>query len=105
MSDIKVTLYHANWCGHCKTFMPTWDALKKVFDKNNIKHAELESVSNVEEVKNAGVNGFPTIRISKDNKDYDYNGPRTPDGLMSELLPNLQMGGGITKRYMVSYSN
>ena len=29
----KITLYHADWCGHCKRFKPTWEALKGVFKK------------------------------------------------------------------------
>ena len=104
MSNTKVTLYHANWCGHCKNFMPTWNALKNVFGKNNIEHAEYESDANSKEVQKAGVQGFPTIRITQNNKTYDYNGPRTPDGLINEVLPNLQKGGGSVRRYEVNYT-
>ena len=105
MSNTKVTLYHADWCGHCKNFMPTWNALKKIFDQNNVKYDEYESDKNIEEIKNANVNGFPTIRISKNNKEYDYNGSRSPDDLLNEILPNLQKGGSKTKRIMINYSD
>ena len=69
MLDNNITLYHANWCGHCKNFMPTWNALKDVFDKNNVTYAEYESDNNSAEVSAAGIRGFPTIRISKNGQN------------------------------------
>ena len=86
----KITLYHAEWCVHCKIFKPTWDALKDVFEKNNIDFAEFEDGKNEAIIQKAGVDGFPTIRISKDSKDeYDYMGARTADAIIHELIPNL----------------
>ena len=32
----KVTLYYADWCGHCTKFKPTWEGIKQVFKLNNI---------------------------------------------------------------------
>ena len=107
MSDTKITLYHANWCGHCVNFLPTWKALKDVFNLNNIKHEEYEDSANPKVIKEANINGFPTIRISKNNKEYDYNGPRTPDDILHAVIPNLQIGGNnkTTKRHMINYKN
>ena len=39
---VKVKLYYANWCGHCKSFKPTWEALKPLFEKNNVEFSEFE---------------------------------------------------------------
>jgi len=101
----KITLYHANWCGHCKRFKPTWDALKDVFAKNNVQYEEFEDSTNENEIENAGVEGFPTIRITDEKGDeYDYNGERSAEGILHEILPNLQMGGKRQKSYKISYS-
>jgi protein disulfide-isomerase A4 len=101
----KITLYHANWCGHCKRFMPTWNALKDVFSKNNIQYEEYEDTENEIEVQNAGVEGFPTIRITNDTgEEYDYNGDRSADGILNEVLPNLQMGGSKLNKYKIRYT-
>tara|TARA_Y100000589_G_scaffold327871_1_gene370667 strand:- start:297 stop:647 length:351 start_codon:yes stop_codon:yes gene_type:complete len=99
----KVTLYHANWCGHCKNFKPTWDGLKSFFQENNIEFAEYEDTANPKEIEDAKVEGFPTIRITKDNNEYDYFGERTADAIISEVLPNLQIGGNDESLYKEKY--
>ena len=73
----KVTLFHANWCGHCKSFMPTWQALKKIFKENNIEFAEYEDEKDEDAIKSNNIDGFPTIKIHKDgelaSESKDFN--------------------------------
>ena len=99
----KVTLFYADWCSHCTSFKPTWNALKKVFDSNNVEYAEYEESKDPKFVEAAGVQGFPTIKIEKDNQEYEYNGKRDVNDILHEVLPNLQMGGGI-RRYKIFYN-
>ena len=38
---INITLFHADWCGHCVNFMPTWESMRsdKQAEKNiKFKH-------------------------------------------------------------------
>lgn len=90
----SITLYYANWCGHCHSFMPTWDALKGFFKQHGIKAKQYEDKTNPTEIKSAGINGFPTIKINKNGKEYEYRGPRDADSIIYELKPDFQMGGG-----------
>lgn len=90
----KVSLYYANWCGHCNTFKPEWEALKNTLDQLNIEHDEFEESQNKKEVAEASIKGFPTIRISKDNSVYEYRGPRTAPDILYELGVQPQVGGG-----------
>ena len=101
----KITLYYADWCGHCRRFKPTWEALKNVFKKNNVEYVEYEDSKHEGIIQNAGVEGFPTIRITNNKgEEYDYNGERSADGILHEVLPNLQMGGSKSNIYKISYS-
>ncbi len=89
----KITLYYANWCGHCQRFKPVWEELKKELKALNVESAEYEDGQNKKEIEKAGVNGFPTIRITKNGNTYEYQGPRTVDALIKELTdPNVGTG-------------
>ncbi len=101
----KVTLYYANWCGHCKTFKPVWNSLKPYFDKYNIQYQEFEEEINNDIIKNNKIEGFPTIVIEKNGVKYDYNGERSVDGLIKELIPNIQLGGSKRiRKYKINYN-
>ena len=101
----KVTLFYADWCGHCKLFEPTWKELKKVFDKSNIKHEEYEDSKDEDVIAENNIQGYPTILIEDNNGKYEYNGGRDADSLLRELI-GLQGGGNIsnTKKYKITYS-
>lgn len=100
--NTKITLYHANWCGHCKNFMPQWDALTKLLDKHNISYEDFEDARDGDEINKANIVGFPTIRITKDDNHYEYNGERSVDGILNEL--GIQVGGSNSKRIMIKYT-
>lgn len=59
-----IVLYHAEWCGHCKDFMPEWHKFIAVMKNKpdvDCMTAEVES-ANLGLIPEAGVQGFPTIR-------------------------------------------
>ena len=86
--SIGITLYHANWCGHCVTFIPEWKKfVKKVKDANN-KYNKVEiKTQNYEEkeaekaggakINGEDVSGYPTVKIAlkrgKEYKEYDMS--------------------------------
>jgi thiol-disulfide isomerase/thioredoxin len=100
VTEKNITLYYADWCSHCVTFKPEWFKLKKVYqkrkqeilDKYKIKLVidEYESDSDPQKINEAQVDGFPTIRITYNDKIDNYIGPRTALGLLKKVLQKPQ---------------
>jgi len=73
----NVTLYFADWCGHCKQFIgSTWNKVKENYtDKPNINLNQVDCTNVQTEVKTpAGmpIKGFPTVIINYKNADGEY---------------------------------
>jgi thiol-disulfide isomerase/thioredoxin len=66
-----ILLIHANWCGHCVRFMPTYKKLSELLGMKflclSIEHSELEKNSSLN--KSLNVTGFPTMKFI-DEKGY-----------------------------------
>jgi len=77
------TLYHTDWCGHCKVLKPIWHKIKQSFaNDKNIMFIEYESDRNPNEVSQANIPGFPTIKLQIDNEIISYKGNRSHDDLV-----------------------
>lgn len=97
-TENKLVLYHTNWCGHCKNFMPIWDE----FTKQNT-HDVLTDKVDCEQHRNicseVGTVGFPTVMLFKTNGDkVEYVGPRTIDDLNEFLKIQLKQTGRYTTK-------
>jgi thiol-disulfide isomerase/thioredoxin len=101
---IKMTLFHANWCGHCTNFMPTWESMKA--DKNankNIEFVEHEESTIMDlpenermvEGKDVTGMGYPTIRINVNEKEYAFDGGRTVDNIYNSIIDELRNQRGM----------
>ena len=87
----KVTLYYMNGCKHCDDFKPVWEEIKeriKKINKSNkmVQFAVFEADENPEEIKQAEINGFPTINITIGDRTFEYSGERKVDPIMNTLL-------------------
>lgn len=73
----KPTLYlfKADWCPHCKQFLPLWNKLSKKY--NHIDYKTMDSEKNRKQIQQWEVTGYPTIIYKINNKAIEYNGPRT----------------------------
>jgi thiol-disulfide isomerase/thioredoxin len=88
----SITLYHADWCGHCQNFKPTWKKIKDWAKDNSVRTYEYEDTKNNQEVKNAGITGFPTIIINKNGKKMEVE-TTSFDEITRMLTSGSQNGG------------
>jgi len=71
--------FFAPWCGHCKSMAPTWDQLSS--DVSSFVVADVDATVEKDLAKRFQIKGFPTLKLFKDGKMYDYNGDRSYDSL------------------------
>jgi thiol-disulfide isomerase/thioredoxin len=84
--DKKAVLhfFYANWCPHCKTAKPEWEAFKKEYDGTQIDgyrlYCEEHDCSDHDADPEVGqliqtfkVAGFPTVKLVKDDKVIECN--------------------------------
>lgn len=88
-NNITITLYHANWCGFCKMFLPEWNAFEE-YAKANISNITVNTIlcEGDNEKKCEHLKGFPTVILHKNNESILYTGQRTKDDLIKFVKSN-----------------
>ena len=90
----ELMLFSVDWCPHCKTAKPEWDNLKSEYEGKTIngytiiftehnctnENAETEALMNKFKIE-----GYPTIKLIKDNQVIEYDAKPTKD-TMSQFL-------------------
>eukprot|EP01090_Pellita_catalonica_P022104 TRINITY_DN8461_c0_g1_i1.p1 TRINITY_DN8461_c0_g1~~TRINITY_DN8461_c0_g1_i1.p1 ORF type:complete len:200 (+),score=24.57 TRINITY_DN8461_c0_g1_i1:34-600(+) len=80
-SDTWLVEFFAPWCGHCKRLAPTWETLGD--SAQQFKVGKVDCVAQKILCKRFGVSRYPTIRLIKDNKLYNYDSKRTLEGFLA----------------------
>jgi len=100
---ITITLFHADSCGHCTTFMPIWNEMKADKDASkNIDFMDYESAAigdlpedektvDGEDIREYG---YPAIKITVNNKSHAYLGRRSPQLIYKDILDHIKNPDG-----------
>jgi thiol-disulfide isomerase/thioredoxin len=84
----QIALFHADWCGHCKKFMPEWKRFMNKLKDDATLSAKVSAVSyeskeRADMMEKYAIKSFPTIMyISGDGTTTEYKGERTAAALM-----------------------
>jgi len=79
-------LFYVDWCPHCKTAKPEWDSLKTEYDGKSINgytinFMEYNCTNESDEVSQLmdkySIEGYPTIKLVKDNQVVEYDAKPT----------------------------
>lgn len=79
-------LFYVDWCPYCKTAKPEWDSLKSEYDGKMINgytvtFVEYNCTNESEDVTSLmdkyNIEGYPTIKLSKDNQIIEYDAKPT----------------------------
>lgn len=86
----EIMLFYADWCPHCKTAKPIWEDVKaeyenKVINGHKVLFTEVNCTEETAEVAELmdkyKVEGFPTIKMNKDNQIIEFDAKPTKSNL------------------------
>lgn len=78
-------LFYADWCGHCKNFMPTWESLTKTLPSNKINMIKISCVEKEKQCNTIDdIKGYPTIIYVdiQSKKKIIFSGQRTAESII-----------------------
>lgn len=83
IDETKPTIYlfKASWCGHCKNFRETWNALANKYEKQ-MNFILYDSDKNKKDLREWKVSSFPTIILRKNKNATEYQGDRDINNLI-----------------------
>jgi thiol-disulfide isomerase/thioredoxin len=79
-------LFYVDWCPHCKTAKPEWETLKTEYEGKNINgynlvFVEYNCTNETSEITQLmdkySIEGYPTIKLVKDNQVIEYDAKPT----------------------------
>jgi thiol-disulfide isomerase/thioredoxin len=87
---VNFMMFYTDWCPHCQVAKPEF---QKVMDRlgdgklngHSIEVKMINAEKDKELAKQFNVEGYPTIILTKDDKNYTYEGNRTEKDMMSYL--------------------
>lgn len=92
--EAEIMLFYTDWCPHCKTAKPEWEQVKAEYNGKQLHgytiiFTEVNCTNespDVEKMMNTyKIEGYPTIKLVKDNQIIDYDAKPTKETLTQFL--------------------
>lgn len=87
----KCTMFGVEWCPHCVSAGPEFDALGSsvTIGDTAVTLQRVNPEKEPQKAKGYSIDGYPTIILETGGKQIKHSGPRTKDGFLQFLQQNL----------------
>ncbi|GMT19573.1 hypothetical protein PFISCL1PPCAC_10870 [Pristionchus fissidentatus] len=87
-NELVLVEFYAPWCGHCKKLAPEFEksAQQLKAQGSKIKLGKVDATVEKKLGEDYGVSGYPTMKIFRNGKRFEYNGPREANGITKYML-------------------
>ena len=92
--EAELMFFYVNWCPHCKKAMPIWESLKEKLNGKKINNTvvyfkTIDCEKNEDLQDKYKIEGYPTIKLVKDNEIIEYDAKPEEESLMQFLNSTL----------------
>lgn len=96
--DVRIIMFHVDWCPHCKKALPDWNSFKSEYNNLKINNKNIiiidydmtnDSDEKKELMNKYKVEGYPTILLEYNNKVVECEVKPTKENLVNFVNNNV----------------
>ncbi|TRY73095.1 hypothetical protein TCAL_00905 [Tigriopus californicus] len=80
---LSLVEFYAPWCKHCKQIEPEYEGAAADLKEWGIPLAKVDGTREKELADQYGVGGWPTLKMFRKGRVYEYNGPREKENIIN----------------------
>jgi len=102
--DLMLVMFFAPWCKHCKQLEPELEGAANELEGWGITVAKVDGTREKELADQYNVAGWPTLKMFRKGRVYEFNGPREKVNLISFMKDQLKLPSQ-EKTHMLAITN
>ena len=104
VGPITFILIHADWCGHCQTYKPSWEELENLPERKvNIIKVHHDMMEKIPSIAKAKIQGYPSvIKVLPSGEIEEFKVPESSE--TTNAIPNMR-DMNVMKQQMTNVEN